>query len=59
MQPPEKTDEVLVCFRGGTPVRAEAPQCPHPSSFCDYRTTCMVVEAQRERRRAGGEQDEE
>jgi len=51
MQPSDESDRALFCFRDGTPVSAETPRCLHPSSKCDYRHLCEVVEAEREKRR--------
>jgi hypothetical protein len=48
------TDErsaALFCQRDRTAVRADAPQCLHPSSVCDFREFCEVAEALREKGR--------
>ncbi len=49
---PAREDEGdLCCFRDNTTVSADAPQCLHPSSFCEFRETCPVRDAEREQRR--------
>lgn len=48
----ESDDDALFCAREGVLVQADAPQCLHPSSYCEYRATCPVVDAQRQWKRA-------
>lgn len=35
------------CAREGVVVGTDPPQCVHPSSFCPFRSTCPVVEAEK------------
>jgi len=35
----------LTCYHDNVDVPADAPRCPHPSSQCDYRELCPVIEA--------------
>lgn len=44
-------DSGLFCHRDRTAVGADAPQCLHPSSRCDFREVCEVAAAVREKRR--------
>ena len=48
VEPTEESAEELFCFRDGQAVRAEAPRCLHPSSFCSFRDSCLVLQAQRD-----------
>ncbi len=43
-QPPpsDDVDERLYCWRDNTPVAVDARRCPHPSSLCDFRGSCLV-----------------
>jgi hypothetical protein len=54
MQPTDDKSETLYCFQDNERVPADKPQCLHPSSQCPFRSTCEVVEAEREMRRSGG-----
>jgi hypothetical protein len=51
----ESATDTLVCFHDNVPVRADAPRCLHPSSFCEFRTSCPVIQAEREERRSAGQ----
>ncbi|NQT36352.1 MAG: hypothetical protein HQ581_02620 [Planctomycetes bacterium] len=51
MQPDEKPEDALYCIRDNTSVSGETPRCQHPSSYCESRDFCPVVEAERRRRR--------
>ena len=59
MEPAEKAVRFLYCARDNARVRAEAPQCLHPSSFCQFRDFCPVLEAEREKRHSAAQGDRE
>ncbi len=44
----------LVCIRDNTTVPADNPICLHPSSLCEFREFCEVIEAIRKKKRTGG-----
>jgi hypothetical protein len=45
----DASTDTLFCFRDNAPVRTDAPRCRHPSSFCAFRDSCLVVEAEKEK----------
>ena len=56
MKPTDADDRRLLCVRDNTTVPADAPECLHPSSFCEFREFCQVVEAARQKRRSTDEE---
>ena len=48
----EQQPEPLICMRDNVLVSTADPQCPHPSSSCDFRELCAVRDAIRRKRRA-------
>ena len=50
--PDGKGDDPLHCARDDAPVAEEDPRCKHPSSACDFRELCNVMDAIRRKRRA-------
>jgi hypothetical protein len=59
MQPTDETLPALLCSRDHAAVRPDAPQCLHPSSFCDLRHCCQVLEAARQSSRNPRQDDQE
>jgi len=51
VQPADEKADELFCMQEGTPVRSDAPQCLHPSSYCPFRDSCPITELLRESRR--------
>jgi len=47
----EDGDE-LICYKDGVKIPCECPRCQHPSSQCDYREGCAVLEAEKRAREA-------
>ena len=52
--PDGKSSDPLHCARDNTPVDDEYPRCLHPSSVCDFRELCNVMDAIRRKHRAEG-----
>ena len=47
MEPTDEPKDDLYCARDNTLVRSDAPMCPHPSSYCEFRTSCPIRDAER------------
>ena len=55
--PDGKSSDPLHCARDNAPVDDEDPRCLHPSSACDFRELCNVMDAVRRKRREEGSAD--
>jgi hypothetical protein len=44
--------DALTCISDNVSVPADDPKCLHPSSFCQFRELCEVVEAARKKKRS-------
>jgi len=51
MQPTDQPTETMFCSHDNTAVDGDAPRCLHPSSWCDFRQLCPVIDAERARKR--------
>jgi hypothetical protein len=58
-EPEDENECDLFCFRDNTTASADSPQCLHPSSFCEFRESCPIREAERAIRRDARRQEEE
>ena len=52
MEPAEDSQDDLYCARDNTLVRGDSLHCPHPSSYCEFRESCPVRDAERLERRS-------
>ncbi len=51
MEPAEDGQDDLYCARENAVVRGDSLHCPHPSSYCEFRESCSVRDAERHERR--------
>ncbi len=52
MEPAEDGQDDLYCARENAVVRGDSLHCPHPSSYCEFRESCSVRDAERHERRS-------
>ena len=52
MKPEDENSNELTCPRDETTVPADDPRCLHPSSLCEFREFCEIIDAMSRKRRA-------